>query len=95
MAMIINKTRVKSVKDDWPEQKTIGVPRSKLYETKGRETGLCEPVNHLSLVSWRPRRGRILRLVPGACFGVLRHDVLSTLSCTVFVRNMSLDARLS
>ena len=79
--MIINKTRVKSVKDDWSDQETIGVPRPKLYETKGRETGLCEPVNHLSLVSSRPRRGRILRLVPGPCFGVLRHDALSPLSC--------------
>ena len=68
------------MKDDWQEQKTIGVPPPKLYETKGRETGLSEPVNHLSLVSSRPRRGRILRLVPGPCFGVLRHDILSQLS---------------
>ena len=60
--MIINKTRVKSAKDDWSEQKTSGVPRPKLYETKGRETGLCEPVDHLLLVP---------------CFGVLRHDALS------------------
>ena len=49
-------------------------------QRKGRETGLCEPVNHLSLVSKRPRRGRILRLIPGHVLGVFRHDALSPVS---------------
>ena len=81
MTMIINKSRAKLVKNDEQEQKTIGAPPAMLYETKGHKTGLCEPVNHLSLVLWRPRRGRILQLVPVTSFGVLRHDILSPLSC--------------
>ena len=37
MTMITNKTRVKSVKDDWPKQETIGELRPKLYEMKGHK----------------------------------------------------------